>query len=324
MNWKSWVPLTLAIVLGVVAAKVARDMLMQNRPAPTQSVKLSKVIVAKADITPGHEIKAEDLGEAQVSTESLPTGAFTDTQSLIGRVAESRMVKGQTVLEPQLAQKGAGAGLQALIPDGMRAITVEVNEFSGVAGLLIPGCRVDFIATIQGEGRQIARTIVQNVKVTAVGQRMVPKEKDAADQNAPPEISRSVTVLASLKEAEAIELATSSGRPRLVLRSSRDETVAKSQGITLGELCGNKEEASGFWATAAKAMAANAAKAATQPSLNATAVAAGPTTKPADRDKHIVRVFRAGSESSVALDLDKKPTAEASGQTDYSKDAASH
>jgi pilus assembly protein CpaB len=313
MNWKTWVPLTLAIVLGVVAAKVARDMLMQNRPAPTASVKLTKVIVAKVDITPGHEIKAEDLGDAQVSAESVPGGSFADPQQVVGRVAEQKMVKGQTVLEPQLAPQGAGAGLQALIPNGMRAITIEVNEFSGVAGLLIPGCRVDVIATINGEGRQLARTVVQNVKVTAVGQRMVPKEKDA-EANAPPEISRSVTLLASLKEAEAIELATSSGRPRLVLRSTRDEAVSKSEGITIGELCGAKQQ-DGFWTAAAKLAAANAAKAATQPSLSQTAVAAGPTTKPIDKDKHIVRVFRAGTESSVSLELDRKPTAEASNES---------
>ncbi|HEX8524765.1 MAG TPA: Flp pilus assembly protein CpaB [Tepidisphaeraceae bacterium] len=325
MNWKTWVPLALAIVLGVVAAKVARDMVKQNRPAPTQTVKLSKVIVAKADIMPGHEIKAEDLADAQVSTENVPAGSFNDVQQLVGRVAEMRMVKSQPVLEASLAPQGAGAGLQALIPKGMRAITMEVNEFSGVAGLLAPGCRVDVMATIQGDGKQMARTIVQNVKVTAVGQRMVMAAKEGPEDKsagAPPEITRSVTLLASLKEAEAIELATSTGRPRLVLRSTRDEDVAKSEGITVGELCGNKESSGGFWANALKAI--GSAKPSTQPSnaQQQTAVAAAPATQPSI-PKHIVRIFRAGSESSVSLEFDKKSTAEASGQSEV-KEATGH
>ena len=309
MNAKTWIPLALAIVLGVVAAKVARDMLMQNRPTPAQGVKLSKVIVAKIDINPGHEIKPDDLSEAQVSADSVPAGSFSDIGALKERVAETRMVKGQTILEPQLAPQGAGSGLQALIPKGMRAITIEVNEFSGVAGLLQPGCRVDILATIQGDGKQLARTIVQNVVVTAVGQRLVPKNKEDQDPNAPPEITRSVTVLATLKETEAIELATATARARLVLRSARDEEVSKSQGITMADLSGTKEE--GFWAGAAQFM--SQMKATTQPSAGQGAFASAQgraTTQPAE-PKYIVRVFRAGAESKVGLDIDKKSTVEA-------------
>jgi len=305
MNWKTWIPLALAIVLGVVAAKVARDVLMHSRPAQTQAVKLAKVIVAKADILPGHELKPEDLVESQMSFENVPAGSFNDATQLMNRVAEQKMVKGQSILEGMLAPTGAAAGLQALVPKGQRAITIEVNEFSGVAGLLTPGCRVDVLATLQGDGKQIARTIVQNVKVTAVGQRVVMPTKDDNNPNQQPEIMRSITVLATLKDSEAIELAASTGRPRLVLRSSRDEDVVKSEGITIGELRGPDRE--GFWASAAKFLAA-LPKPTTMP---ATAVAAKqPTTKP-EIETRVVKVFRAGAPSDVTLEINRKDTVEA-------------
>jgi pilus assembly protein CpaB len=320
MNVKTWIPLALAIVLGVVAAKVARDVLMKNKPQPTQTVKLTKVVIAKADLIPGRQLQAEDLTVGEVTPTSVPEGSFNDPQQLVGRVVENRTIKGQPILAAILAPEGAAAGLQALVPKGMRAITIEVNEFSGVAGLLTPGCRVDVIATLQAEGGNVARTIVQNVKVTAVGQRVVlpPPPKDgepAAGQ--PQEIVRAITVLAKLKEAEAIELACSSGRPRLVLRSSRDEDVTTSAGITIGELRG--PESTGFWNAAAKFLA-SLPKSTTQPSN--TAFASKPTTKPSDDlAKRVVKVYRAGAESAVTLDADRPDTAEASTGSEMIKNA---
>jgi len=304
MNWKTWVPLALAIVLGVVAAKVARDVLMKNKPQPNQMVRLSKIVVAKADLMPGRQIQAEDLSEGQVATENVPAGSFTDPQVLVGRVVESRTMKGQPVVDGLLAPEGAAAGLQALVPKGMRAVTVEVNEFSGVAGLLTPGCRVDMIATMQTEGRPVARTIVQNVKITAVGQRVVlpPQSNDLASQ-AQPDVVRSITVLVKLKDAEAIELAASTGRPRLVLRSSRDEDVVQSAGVTMGELRGN--EMSGFWAGAARFFVS-------LPRTTPGNATAKPTTRPEELDRRVVKVYRGGAESAVTLEIKRKDTAEAS------------
>lgn len=315
MNWKTWVPLALAIVLGGVAAKIARDMMVNNRPQNVPNVKLAKVIKAQADLPPGHEITAGDLAEGHVALDSVPANSFTDLATLIGRVPQTPIGKNQPIVESMLTPRGSGSGLQALVPRGMRAITIEVNEFSGVAGLLIPGARVDVIATINVDGRQAARTIVQNIRVTAVGQRIVIPPQDANDGSKSaqqPEIVRSVTVLANLKDAEAIELAAATGRPRLVLRSGNDHEIARSEGITLGDLRGLEKD--GFWTAAAKFLAA-LPRPATQPAATpATLVKA--TTRPADEiQKRIVRVYRSGVETPVTIEIKKDNTAEASGKS---------
>lgn len=296
MNWKTWVPLVLAIVLGVVAAKVARDVMLKNKNTDANAGKFTKVVVTKGDVAPGKELTAEDLTLAQVETANVPASSFAAPQEVVGRVSETLMVKGQPVVEAMLAPTGSGSGLQALVPPGQRAVTMEVNEFSGVAGLLNPGCRVDVIATINdggGQGSQIAKTIVQNVKVTAVGQKTA-----SAGPNEPPpptaELFKSVTMLVKPEEAEAIELACSVGRPRLVLRGGRDNEVASTNGITLGELKGNGGS------TVSVAIAPPPPT--TMPSIE-------PTTKPAEAvavretPKRVVRFIRGGAVTNVTFDI---------------------
>src|SRR5437016_1248343 len=234
MNWKTWVPLILAIVLGVAAAKVARDQIMKNKLAAGPAGKFVKVVVAKGDIIPGKELKPDDITLAQVQENAAPATAFKTVEDLLGppaRVTEMTITKGQPIVEAMLTQTGSGSGLQALVPPGMRAITMEVNEFSGLAGLIAPGVHVDVIATISdgGSGNQLAKTIVQNVQVKAVGQRTTVAGGDAPAN--PNEMFRSVTLLAKPEEAEAIELAAATGRPRLVLRGGRDNEIVASAGI---------------------------------------------------------------------------------------------
>jgi pilus assembly protein CpaB len=156
------------------------------------------------------------------------------------------MVAGQTVLETLLAPAETGAGLQALVPRGMRALTIEVNEMSGVAGQLTPGSRVDVIATLTGvDARQdvVTRTVAQAVPVTAVGQRVA---KPAGAQPAgaaaeAPQVTKSVTLLVTPQQAELIQLVSSAARCTLALRGSRDRESFESEGVSLSQLRGQVE-----------------------------------------------------------------------------------
>ena len=298
MNWKTWFPLILAIVLGVVAAKAAHDWVLKNKVAAAPAGKFTKVVVAKADVPPGKALTADDLTLADMEAAVAPANAIKAPESIVGRVNETFMVKGQPVIEAMLAPQGAGSGLQALVPEGMRAITVEVNEFSGVAGLLTPGCKVDIVATLSAADAngQVAKTIVQDVKVTAVGQRT------AVVGDAPPppnEMVRSVTVLVKPDQAEAIELACATSRPRLVLRGGRDNEIVASAGISVGELRGTGHN------DGASAVALTAPT--TRPSLASTIQPIGALAK-ADVPHRTVKVIRGGAESMVTLDvLDGSP-----------------
>jgi pilus assembly protein CpaB len=311
MNWKTWVPLVLAIVLGVVAAKVAKDTLMKNRAAAGPAGKFVKIVVAKDDIQPGQEIKAEQINLAQVQENAAPASSFTDVEKLNGRSAEMMILKGQPIVEAMLAQEGAGTGIQALIPKGMRAVTIEVNEFTGVAGLLVPNCHVDILATINdgASNTQVSKAIVQNVTVKAVGQRTTVNGNEPPNPN---EMFRSVTLLLTPKDAEAIELACTTGRPRLVLRGGRDTEMVTTEGVTLGELRGGAGD---------KFKTELALTPATQPTI----VIAPPTTQPETvavrtAPARVVTLIKGGVASQVSLPVLDGTPADAIGNTREAND----
>ena len=238
MNAKIWAPLALAIVLGLTAALVARKALLRSRAAAAAAARTVPVTVASGPIQPGQELRRENLTTAAIAAADVPAGAFTSPELIVGRVTVVPIIPGQTILEQFLAPKGAGSGLQALVPSGMRAITIDVNESSGLAGMLIPGCHVDVVATAlasDNPDKSMSRAIVQNLQVVAVGQRLSgPKPENERDTG----LTRTVTLLASPHDAQAIDLATATSRLRLVLRASGDASEADDDGVQMVDIRG--------------------------------------------------------------------------------------
>ncbi len=225
--------------MGIVAAKVGRNMLNGRSPLATQG-NLISVVVAAADLEPGHEITSVDVKTVHMPLEAVPKGGFANGTEVEGRVVTSQVVAGQAVLDPVLAPKGVGRGASSLVPMGMRAVSVDVSESTAVGGLLLPGCHVDIICTMSEEktGMKVTRTIVENANILAVGQRMSSAAPAAAPGVPEAPMARTITMLVSPKEAEAIELATSLGRARLVLRGGLDKETGVATGMTIGELLG--------------------------------------------------------------------------------------
>jgi pilus assembly protein CpaB len=293
MKLKTWIPLILAVVFGLVAMKVAKDMMARKSGPSEVRVSLSQVVVTRHNVPAGAMLHADDLTTAKVGGDFAAEAVFRDPAELEGRVVTTGLVKGQPVMETLLAPKGTGSGLQAVVPRGMRAITLEINEFSGVAGFLVPGCRVDVVSTINADGGDVvSRTVVQNVEVTALGRRTQP-----GDDTDP---SKSVTLLVKPREAEAIELAAATGRPRLVLRSSGDRDVSRSEGITVAELRGGAKRVDPFAGSLTELLRPTMTTPATRPATPepATPVAFQPAVR-----EHTVKVIRGGVESEVTMTL---------------------
>jgi pilus assembly protein CpaB len=238
MNWKTIVPLVVALGLGGIAAKVGKDMMAKGRQGAVTTI---KVAAAKEDLSPGAMIKETDVVLRELPAEAVSHNTFANLADLVGRVVTAQVNKGQPVLETMLAPKGALGGAQAMVPEGMRAVSLEVNEFSGVAGLLTPGSHVDIVQTIRGKDNSsaMAKTIVENLTVIAVGRRMS-TAAPIPGQDGENAVSRSVTLLATAEQAEAIDLASHTGNPRLVLRNGMDGKVTGGKGVTVAELRGTE------------------------------------------------------------------------------------
>jgi pilus assembly protein CpaB len=291
MNVKTVIPLALAIVLGLFAAMAAKNMIDKNKNQPAASaLHYTQVVVVKDNIAAGSELRAEDLTVGKMAGDIPAEVVYGNPAEVVGRVLTCALVKGQPIMEPVLAPKGTGSGLQSLIPPGMRAITLEVNEFSAVGGFLVPGCHVDVLATVavaDKNNEPFTRIVVQDLKVAAINSHLTP-----AGPGAEPEGMRSVTLLATPKEAEEINLAAGKGTPRFVLRPSKDDTLTPTDGITLAELMGQAHKSDPFADTKQAA--------ATQPADAAAAWNASHT--------RTIEAIRGGVESAISVQTTARNT----------------
>lgn len=262
-NWKTWAPLAVAVLLGLAAAAVAYRMTNRPRLAVAAGEPMVNLVVAARDVTAGEALASADLTTMRVAAPKIdpkkgpavPTVGFESAGMLIGRVTRAPAFAGQPIVEAQLAPLGAGSGLQAVLPAGMRAVTVEIDEYRGVAGFLVPGCHVDVVTTVQGKGDAdtLATTVVQDVEVLAVGRTMSrpsrsegPIGPGGPEGEAKPVESKSVTLAATPEQAEAVELAARTGLPRLILRGNGDRASIANQGVTLADLRGEGKRLGGI------------------------------------------------------------------------------
>jgi len=210
--------------------------LVQNQPASGAAVATQPVVVAAADLQLGSELKKEDLTIVNFPQGQAPEGTFTQPSDIIGRGLIAPIVKNEPVLPSKLASKEAGAGLPPVIPEGMRAVSVRVNEVIGVAGYVLPGTRVDVVATAspnQERADMTSKLILSNVQVLTAGTRM---EQDQ-EKGKPVQVTV-VTLLVNPEQSERLALASTEGKIQLALRNPLDQTAPETPGVKTAALVG--------------------------------------------------------------------------------------
>lgn len=209
---------------------------MQNQPVKTTAMATEGVVVASNDLQLGSELKTEDVKVVQFPQGQTPQGGFTKTGDVIGRGLIVPIVKNEPILKAKLASKEAGSGLPPVIPEGMRAVSVRVDEVVGVAGYVLPGTRVDVLATANPSDQRsdtTTKVILSNVQVVTAGTRM---EQDP--QNTKPVQVTVVTLLVFPEQAERLALASNEGKIQLALRNPLDQGAPATPGIKTAGLMG--------------------------------------------------------------------------------------
>src|SRR4051812_25154303 len=133
----------------------------------------TKIVTAARDLEIGTLIKDTDLSTGEW-VGSLPKGALTSKDKVVGPGVVSQLTEGEAILESRLAPAGSGGGMAATIRPGMRACAVRVNDVVGVAGFVLPGMRVDVLIAGNGPGVPSAdgpkvKTLLQNIEVLSAG-----------------------------------------------------------------------------------------------------------------------------------------------------------
>jgi pilus assembly protein CpaB len=208
----------LALAVGLLVSYTVYSKLRSSASA-SDNANGVPVVVAAGDIQVGTKLAATDVRVIAIPSSALPPGAFSATAKVIGRGAILPVSKGDFILPSKLAPLNAGTGLPSMIPQGMRAVSVRVNDVVSVAGFVQPGTRVDVLATgnsvgASGGGRQTT-TVLENILVIAVGKSL---DRNAPDAQTAPVI----TLLVSPDDAQKLALVSQEGRIQLSLRNPLD------------------------------------------------------------------------------------------------------
>jgi pilus assembly protein CpaB len=229
-----------AVLFGLLAVFVAqswlnsqadarmRNLQAQNKPQATQSI-----VVATKPLRFGNEISAQVLREIPWSQEALPAGAFAKISDVLAggkHVVLAAIEVNEPVLSVKITGPGQRATLSSVLDDGMKAVTIRVNDVEGVAGFVLPGDRVDIALTrLDGKGGATTDVVLQNAQVLAIDQV-------ADDRVAAPSVAKSVTLQVDTVAAQKLGLAASLGSLSLMLRKAGETASQKSPRVSLKDL----------------------------------------------------------------------------------------
>jgi pilus assembly protein CpaB len=186
---------------------------------------MTQIVVADRPIQLGTRLDTTNLRVISWPADEAIAGSFIRVEDCAGRALLTNLAGNEPVLESKLAPKEAGAGLPATIPEGMRAVSVAVNEVNGVAGFVIPGTMVDVLVTGRLSGitadpnNNITRVILENVRVLAAGQQ-VEQDREGKPQKVPV-----VTLLVTPEDATKLTMASTEGKIQLALRNTIDSKL---------------------------------------------------------------------------------------------------
>jgi pilus assembly protein CpaB len=228
--------LVLAVTAGGALALGTYNYVQQAPGGQSVAIPTRPVVVAAADLQIGAELRREDLRLIEWPANAAPQGAFSTIDEVVGRGLIMPVIENEPVMPMKLASKEAGAGLPPAIPAGLRAISVRVNEVIGVAGYVLPGTRVDVLATLTPTRDQIdvtSKVVLTDVQVLAAGTKI----EQSADGGKPMPVSV-VTLLVQPAEAERLTLASTEGKIQLALRNPLDREAPSTTGIKPAALLG--------------------------------------------------------------------------------------
>jgi pilus assembly protein CpaB len=206
----------LALALGAFVSLLVYKNLQGKSPSNNEAG--AEVMVAADDIQVGARIEEHNVRTATFPAAGLPAGVYSKRSQVLGRGVIIPIAKGEFILPSKLAPENAGAGLPSLIPPGMRAVSVRVNEVVSVAGFVGPGTRVDILltGTPNGSSESQTTTVLQNVAVIASGHTL---ERNASGEA---QTTPVITLLTSPEDAQRLTLASSEGKIQLALRNPLD------------------------------------------------------------------------------------------------------
>lgn len=235
----------MAFAIAWITALALSWWVYRRSAVPAQKA-VTRVVAAAKTLPLGHKLTASDVKLIALEQGDVPAGSFQQVEDVAGRALITPVSAGELILNARLAAKDGGEGLTAVIEPGMRAVAVQVNEVSSVAGFIQPGTRVDVLYTRAfADGGSATRTLLQNIKVIALGRQIsaapASSEAQAAAAARDARAATVATLMVTQQQGEMLTLAMQRGKIQLALRNPLDSEVAEDADPTMAEDLGIKE-----------------------------------------------------------------------------------
>jgi len=215
------VGLAAAVLLAfILSAYIYHAFKKAEVSASGPTLRMTTIVVANEPLKVGTRLDASKVKTIQWPSGAKPEGMFSDITDVANRAVINNIAENEPILAANLASTESGAGLSATIPEGMRAVSVSVNDVVGVAGFVTPGTMVDVLVTGNtvgpGGSSSVTRTILENIKVLAAGQKME-QDREGKPENVPV-----ITLLVTPEDAGKLTMASTEGKIQLALRNTVD------------------------------------------------------------------------------------------------------
>lgn len=219
----------IALVCGLLTSYLAYSYI--NRVEEAATMDYEEVIMVVGDIAPKTLIREEMLVKKAIPKEGIHPQAARKLEEAAGFITTSPLYKDEQVLKSKLAKLGdTGNGLAYTVPVGKRAITVAVDEVSGIAGFVKPGDHVDIVGTINIKENEkdvpYAFLLLQDLQVLASGKVL----EDKGDAKGPQEYT-TITLAVTPAESLSLVMTSQKGTIRLMLRSPIDGEIVQIKPI---------------------------------------------------------------------------------------------
>jgi pilus assembly protein CpaB len=227
--------IAVALLVGLLASNYVYRQL--KRAAAVKPIITDQVVVAATTLGLGARLQANELRVIAWPAGHTPAGSFSRLEDCIGRALITQVVENEPILDQKLAPREAGAGLPAAIPEGMRAVSVRVDDVVSVAGFTMPGTMVDVLVTGDagnGGGNSVTRNILEDVRVLAAGQQI------QQDKDGKPQTVGVVTLLVDPEQANKLAMASTNGKIQLSLRNTIDAREMKPPPVYRSNLFGGE------------------------------------------------------------------------------------
>ena len=201
--------LGVSLVFALVVSSIFYQISARSGPSkPAVDTQTKDLVVAVKPLAVGATVRADDVKVVKVPAAQFPVGGISNVEEVVDRPVISNILMDEPIHQGRLAPRGSGAGLAPVIPEGMRAVSLRVNEVVGVAGFVLPGMRVDILMTGSppDDRDRMTATILQNILVLSAGQKL------EADAEGRAMSVRTVTLLVSPEQAEKLTLAANRGQ----------------------------------------------------------------------------------------------------------------